>query len=169
MTVVYVTTGAWGSGTGSPLAAAQVDGNFYDVDQRIVSLNTSLATGKRISSVTYTSSSMTFFYTDSTTQTIPLPVATIEYVGAWANSTPYQRNQMIAAGNGFYQVLQDHTSPAAPAPFDPNATLGGNPLYQLFFPLRDVNYDAAIFVPGSIQRTAGELLAQFIANRTMSL
>ena len=35
-----------------------------------------------------------------------------------------------------------------------------NPLYQLWMPLRDVNYDAAIFVPGSIQRTAGELLFQ---------
>jgi hypothetical protein len=36
-------------------------------------------------------------------------------------------------------------------------------------PLRDVNYDAAIFVPGSIQRTAGELLFQGIANRSMGL
>jgi len=45
----------------------------------------------------------------------------------------------------------------------------GNPLYQLLMPLRDVNYDAAIFVPGSIQRDADELVVQFIANRTMRL
>jgi hypothetical protein len=36
-------------------------------------------------------------------------------------------------------------------------------------PLYDVNYDAAIFVPGSIQRTAGEVLFQAAANRTMQL
>jgi len=170
MTIIYVTTGAWGTGAGAPLAAAQVDGNFYDVDQRIVTLNTALADGKRIDTVTYTASSMTFHFTDGTTQVIPLPIATLAYVGPWANSTPYTRNQMFSANNGFYQVLQDHTTPATPAPFDPNAVDGsGNPLYQLFFPLRDVNYDAAIFIPGSIQRTAGDLLAQFVANRTMSL
>jgi hypothetical protein len=36
-------------------------------------------------------------------------------------------------------------------------------------PLRDVNYDAAIFVPGSIQRAVNELLFVGIANRTMNL
>jgi hypothetical protein len=172
MAIVYVTNGAWGSGTGAPIAAAEVDGNFYDVDQRIVTLNSDLAAGKRIDTVTYTSTSMTFHFTDGTTQVVPLPVATLEYVGPWTNSTPYQRNQMITANNGIYQVLQDHTSPPPPAPFDPNATDGTtaqNPLYQLFMPLHDINYDAAIFVPGSIQRTAGELLAQFVANRPMSL
>jgi hypothetical protein len=76
---------------------------------------------------------------------------------------------MISGENGFYQVLQNHTTPAAPATFDPAATQGGNPLYQLWLPMRDVNYDAAIFVPGSIQRTANELLFQGVANRTMLL
>jgi hypothetical protein len=77
---------------------------------------------------------------------------------------------MITADNGFYQVLQGHTTPVAPAVFDPNAVDGSsNPLYQLFLPLNDVNYDAAIFVPGSIQRAVGELLFQGIANRTMQL
>src|SRR5262245_54321230 len=170
MTIVYVTNGAWGTGASAPLAAAQVDGNFYDVDQRIVTLNTALATGKRINTVDYTSGSMTFHYTDGTSQVIQLPVAVLAYVGPWANSTPYSRNQMISANNGFYQVLQDHTSPAAPAPFDPNSFDGSsNRLYQLFLPITDVNYDAAIFVPGSIQRTAGELIWQGVANRTMSL
>lgn len=170
MTIVYVTNGGWGTGTGAPLAAAQVDGNFYDVDQRIVSLNADLAVGKRIDTVTYTETSMTFHFTDGTTQIIPMPIATLAYVGAWINSTPYQRGHMIVADNGFYQVLQDHTTPASPAPFDPNAVDGsGNPLYQLFMPVRDVNYDAAIFVPGIIQRAANELLFRGIANRSMNL
>jgi hypothetical protein len=67
-----------------------------------------------------------------------------------------------------YQVLENHTTPALPAPFDPDAT-GTGLLYQLWFPLFDVNYDAAIFVPGSVQRTAGEVMFQGIANRAMQL
>ena len=169
MTIVFVTTGAWGTGTGTPNSAAQVDGNFYDVDQRIVDLATDLAEGKRIDTVTYSDVSMTFHYTDGTSQVIPLPVATLEYVGPWMNGTPYMRGQMISADNGFYQVLEAHTTPALPAVFDPAATDGTDPLYALWFPLRDVNYDAAIFVPGSVQRAASELLFQGIANRTMRL
>jgi len=171
MAIVYVTTGAWGTGTGTPNSAAQIDGNFYDLDQQIVTLNAALADGKRIDTVTYTANSMTFHFTDGTTQTIPLPVATISYVGPWTNSTPYARNQMVSVpGSGMYQVLVDHTTPAVPAAFDPSATDGsGNSLYSFWMPLYDVNYDAAIFVPGSIQRAAGELLFEGIANRTMRL
>src|SRR5262245_55197260 len=95
MTIVYVTTGAWGSGTGTPNSAAQVDGNFYDVDQRIVALNADLAVGKMIGSVSYTSSSMTFHFTDGTTQVIPLPVAELQYNGEWTNSTPYTRWSLV--------------------------------------------------------------------------
>jgi len=73
-------------------------------------------------------------------------------------------------GVGMYQVLVDHTTPPPPAVFDPNATDGsGNPLYSFWMPLYDVNYDAAIFAPGSIQRSAGELLFQAVANRSMKL
>jgi hypothetical protein len=172
MTIVYVTTGAWGAGTGTPNSAAQVDGNFHDLDQRVVALNADLLEGKRIDFVTYTSSSMTFHYTDTTTQVVPLPVTTLQYVGAWMNSTPYVPGNLFTAGNGFYQVLEPHTSPAYPADFDPDATDGTtdqNPLYALWMPLRDVNYDAAIFVPGSIQREPDELFFQGIANRTMRL
>jgi hypothetical protein len=171
MTIVYVTTGAWGAGTGAPNSAAQVDGNFYDVDQRIVALNADLAEGKRIDSVTYTDTSMTFHFTDGTSQTIPLPIATITYIGQWTNSTPYTRGQMVSErARGMYQVLVDHTTPPLPAVFDPAATdVSGNPLYAFWMPLYDVNYDAAIFVPGSIQRAPEELLFQAVANRTLRL
>jgi hypothetical protein len=173
MAIIYVTTGAWGTGTGTPNSAAQVDGNFYTLDQLIEQVNTDLAEGKRIDHVTYTDTDMTFHFTDGTTQTIPLPIATITYTGQWMNSTPYSRGQMVSVpGVGMYQVLEDHTTPAPPAPFDPAATDGTtdqNPLYSFWMPLYDVNYDAAIFVPGSVQRSAGELLFQGVANRSMRL
>jgi hypothetical protein len=170
MTIVYVTTGAWGTGTGTPNSAPQVDGNFYDVDQRIAGLQTDLAEGKRIDTVTYTGSSMTFNYTDGTSQVIALPVATFQFMGPWTNDAHYIPGHLITGANGFYQVLKDHTTPPWPAAFDPNALDGsGNPLYQLWMPLHDMNYDAAIFVPGSIQRAADELLFVGIANRSMQL
>src|SRR5262245_53879063 len=173
MTIVYVTTGAWGTGTGTPNSAAQVDGNFFDLDQRVVDLVADLAEGKRIDTVTYTSNSMTFHFTDGSSQVIPLPIATMEYVGPWVNSMPYSRGNIISVnGLGIFQVLEDHTTPPLPATFDPNATDGStdnNPLYQLWMPLRDVNYDAAIFVPGSIQRAVDEYLFVGIANRSMNL
>src|SRR5262249_20367825 len=108
--------------------------------QRIGTLAADLAVGKRIDFVTYTDTSMTFHYTDATTQTIPLPVMTMHYVGAWTNSTPYVIGDLFTANHGFYQVLENHTSPALPAPFDPNATDGttaNNPLYSLWMPLFD--------------------------------
>src|SRR4029077_18909896 len=173
MTVVYVTTGAWGAGTGAPNSAAQVDGNFHHFALAVAELETDLAEGKRIDTVTYSSNSMTFHFTDGMSQVIPLPIATLEFVGEWMNSTTYVRGNMISGrGLGIFQVLEDHTTPPAPATFDPDATdetTDQNPLYQLWMPLRDVNYDAAIFVPGSVQRAADELLFQGIANRTMLL
>src|SRR5262249_9529514 len=111
--------------------------------------------------------------TDGTSQVIPLPVATLQYAGEWQNSTPYTRSNLVTvSGLGLYQVLEDHTTPDLPATFDPAATDGStdnNPLYGLWVPIADINYDAAIFVPGTIQRTAGELLAAFVANRSMRL
>jgi hypothetical protein len=106
--------------------------------------------------MTYTQNSMTFYFTDGTSQVIPLPIAVLTLVGEWMNSTTYLRGSMVTyTPLGIFQVLQDHTTPPLPAVFAPNAVDGsGNPLYLLFMPLRDVNYDAMIFVPGSIQLLA---------------
>ena len=171
MTIFYVTTGAWGAGTGTPNTAAQVDGNFYDVDQRIVGLVADFAEGKMIESVTYAGNSFTLHFTDGTTQVIPLPIATLTYKGPWQNSNVYVRGDMVSAHNvGFFQVLVDHSTPPAPAEFDPNAVdSSGNPIYTMFLPLGDTNYDAAIFVPGSVQRNPDELIYQAVANRAMQL
>jgi hypothetical protein len=171
VTIVYVTSGAWGAGSGAPNSAAQVDGNFYDVDQRIVDLDAAMAEGKRIESITSADNILTITFTDGTSQDIPLPIAVITYVGQWTNSTPYTTGQMVSVHSlGMYQVLVNHTTPPLPAIFDPNAVDGsGNPLYSFWMPLYDVNYDAAIFVPGSVQRVAGEALFQAVANRSMRL
>jgi hypothetical protein len=173
MTIYYVTTGPWGTGTGAPISAAQVDGNFHDVDQRIVGLAADLDIGKSIDSITSDANSMTVHFTDGTFQVIPLPIAEITYVGQWTNGTPYTRGQMVSVpGLGMFQVLEDHTTPLTPAPFDPNATdetTDQNPLYLFWMPLYDTTYDAMIFVPGVIQRDGGELLFQGVVTRPIRL
>src|SRR5580765_1727009 len=171
MTIVYVTSGAWGSGSGTPNSAAQVDGNFHNLDQRVVDLVADVAEGKRIDHISYTANSMTVHFTDGTSQVIPLPIAVLTLVGEWMHSKTYFRGNMVTYSPlGIFQVLQAHTTPPPPAPFDPSAVDGSsNPLYQLFMPLHDVNYDAAVFVPGSIQRDPDELLWQGVANRAMKL
>ena len=116
MTIFYVTTGAWGAGTGTPNTAAQVDGNFFDVDQRIVGLVADLAEGKMIDTVTYASNSFTLHFTDGTTEVIPLPIAMMTYRGVWINSLC-----MCAAicfpclTSDFSRYCFDHTTPAPPA------------------------------------------------------
>ena len=96
MTIVYVTTGAWGAGSGAPNSAAQVDGNFYDLDQRVIGLVGDLAEGKRIDHISYTSNSMTVHYTDGSSEVIPLPIATLSLVGPWMNSATYLRGNMVS-------------------------------------------------------------------------
>src|SRR5580765_6394583 len=95
MTIVYVTTGVWGTGSGTPNSAAQVDGNFHDVDQRIVDLVADVADGKRIDHISYTSNSMTVHYTDGTSQVIPLPIAIMEMVGEWLPLQFYSRGNLV--------------------------------------------------------------------------
>ena len=73
MTIVFVTTGPWGSGTGAPNSAAQVDGNFYDVDQRIVGLSADVAVCERSGGPAVDAVRMTRFH-DSTNAAFAVPV-----------------------------------------------------------------------------------------------
>lgn len=40
MTLTFRTDGAWGTGKGAPLTAAEVDGNFHGLDSRVTALET---------------------------------------------------------------------------------------------------------------------------------
>lgn len=167
----YVTAGGWGAGTGTPNSAAQVDTNFYEIVLRLNALEAPGA-GKLISSTSFTTNSVTFTYTNATSDVVPLPVADLQLVGEWTNNTLYQRANMVnVRGLGVFRVLEDHTS-ALTGPFDPNATDGSTDetaLYQLWLPTGDINYDVAPFIPGDLQRAAGDILFQFKAPRPMTL
>ncbi|RWO39497.1 MAG: hypothetical protein EOS11_22145 [Mesorhizobium sp.] len=66
MTIVYRTAGAWGAGQGYNLTALQVDGNFYDLDQRIQAIEDNPPEPVNISNITVVGTQMTIYLEDAT-------------------------------------------------------------------------------------------------------
>lgn len=119
------------TGKGSRLTAGEVDTNFYNLLVAIIALQNDGAFGV---SVSFNGASLTFNWTDGT-QSGPyrLPTAVFNPAGEWTNSTTYHRNDVISVNaDGYYLVLEDHTTDPAPATFNANATegTGADPVYQ---------------------------------------
>ncbi|TIM16290.1 MAG: hypothetical protein E5Y67_03600 [Mesorhizobium sp.] len=66
MTIVYRTDGAWGVGQGYNLTALQVDGNFYDLDQRIQAIEDNPPEPVNISHMTVVGTQWTIYLEDAT-------------------------------------------------------------------------------------------------------
>lgn len=129
MAIVYRTAGAWGPGIGQNLSAAQVDGNFRHLDQRMTGLEDAPPQALSISNVTSTGATMTVHLTDgSTIGPLVLPVAAFYVHGEWQPSTLYALNDVFRHGNAAYVVRVDHTSAAT---FDPALSISGENFYQL--------------------------------------
>jgi hypothetical protein len=116
---------------GSNLTPAEVDGNFIDLDGRVITLETTPPTPVEITNITVSGSQMTVHLSDMTTfGPFTLPRSRFAWRGTWAASTQYYGNDVLAFGEDIYLVLEAHISDTA---FDPAATDGssGNPLYAL--------------------------------------
>lgn len=132
MTITYRTDGDWGSGKGANLTAAEVDGNVYDLDTRVTSLEDDPPEATSISNVTQAGGVATFHLSDGSTFTVDLPTATIKFRGDYTASTAYNVNDLVnAPGYGLYLVLIAHT---APATFDPDASDTDGDYYQQVTP-----------------------------------
>lgn len=81
--IIYRTAGAWGAGKGSNLTAAEVDGNFYDLEERLEAVETYGASTDTITNVTQSGSTITFYTSSggefSVTVSVPR-IATIQTV-----------------------------------------------------------------------------------------
>ncbi len=122
MTIVYRSV------KGSNLTPTEVDNNFHDVDNRIVTLEA--VSGKTIDTIDVTGNVMTITYTDASTDAFPLPVFSLADAnrGAWQPSTPYVESDLVTALGSLYVVNQDHTSELT---FDPEAADTGGNFYSL--------------------------------------
>jgi len=126
MAIVYRTDGAWGTGKGSNLAPAEVDGNFYDLDTRVTYWEDNPPLPIEPVSITITGYNFYMGLSNGETlgpviMTMPVP----EWRGEWTPATPYHDMDFFTAPDGgFGAVMQAHTSAAT---FD-WAALGTNGL-----------------------------------------
>ncbi len=131
MAIVFRTDGPWGAGKGTNLAPAEVDGNFYDVDQRVTFFEDNPPMPIEPISITITGYNFYMGLSNGetlgpVTMTMPVP----EWRGEWTPLTPYNDLDFFTGTDGgFGAVMQSHTSAAT---FD-WAALGTNglPLYRL--------------------------------------
>ncbi len=149
--MLFRTTGPWGPGSGADVSAAQVDANFYELQQAIAALALGSAQPNSISNITSpTGTSLVITMSGGGSFTFPMPVAAFRWRGAYAQ-TAYVRNDLIAvAGEGVYLVVKDHSTALIPT-FNPALLVTGQPAYQLLWainvpaPIRSIT--TASFTP----------------------
>jgi hypothetical protein len=130
--ILYRTSGPWGSGVGANLSPAQVDGNFYDVSQRVQFLELHPPEPVLISSFTSTGGQLYINMSDGTVNgPIAMPVVRWFFRGPWTVSTIYHKDDVIVApDSAVYIVMVDHTSSSST--FDSHANDGhGHDYYSL--------------------------------------
>jgi len=136
---------------GSPLTVAELDGNFTDLDGRVVTLE-GAGSGKQIDFIEQVegSNSITIHYTDSSTDgPFELGQFNFNFRGAWAADTIYTQYDVVTANGSVYLVLQTHTSESV---FDAGASNSDGDFYGLLL----TNPDNVLPVGGA----EGEVLAK---------
>lgn len=131
MAIIYRTAGAWGAGKGANLVAGEVDGNFYEVVQRLTTVETTMP--EAANGIAYFSIAGNLFSVHMTDGTIQgpyqLPTLTWNFRDVWQPSTAYAVNDVVTMNGSVYMVLVNHTSAST---FDPGANDGaGNDYYGL--------------------------------------
>jgi hypothetical protein len=118
MAIIKRTAGPWGSGKGSNLTPAEVDGNFWDLEERVIELETNPPAANSIANISATGSQVTVTLDDATTFTFTMPTARWIWTGDWVDATVYAINDFFADPDtgSIYVVIKGHTSAA---PCDP--------------------------------------------------
>jgi hypothetical protein len=146
-----------GSGTGGNITALQEDENKWAFLTRIQALENDPPEAVSISGFTIIGSQFQINMTDGSHHgPYTLPIATFHDQGTWVNDMPLAPLDLInSPGFGLYRVLIAHTTPSAPATFDPDAVdedsgspTFGQPLYQIVYGEQDYIYDVGFFFPG---------------------
>lgn len=143
--MLFRTNGPWGSGKGSNLTAPEVDGNFYELDQRVADVEADPPTPISVDHVEVTSSTFSIVLTDASVQgPFPLPFSKFNLLGEWQPLTTYASpNSFVTEGGNTYLVQFPHTSAAT---FDPGANDGAGHNYYGLLPFP--NAPIIEFLPG---------------------
>jgi Carbohydrate-binding module family 5/12 len=131
MAIIYRTSGTWGAGKGANLVAGEVDGNFYEVVQRLTTVEDTMpAAANGIAFFSIDGDLFSVHMTDGTIQgPYQLPTLAWNFRDVWLPSTVYAVNDVVTMNGSVYMVLVNHTSATS---FDPGANDGaGNDYYGL--------------------------------------
>ncbi|MDE2470439.1 MAG: hypothetical protein KGL35_17265 [Bradyrhizobium sp.] len=124
------------------------DDAFYNLYLDILALQTTAAPVGIVSITEPAANTIQFNLTNSTSVSATITVPTPQF-SDWTPLTAYAANAVVYAANGFYVVLQAHTSAAS---FDPGATDGaGHALYGLLIQLPAVVRKAVSDADYSVQ------------------
>lgn len=141
-----------GTGTGGNLTPQQADENTWALHTRTKALEDNPPEAISIQGFTVIGSQMQVNMSDGSTQgPFDLPIATFRDMGEWVNSMPLLPLDIVTVPHdGIYKVNIAHTTPVAPAVFDPDADDGsGNLLYTKVYGDDAYIYDLAWFYPGA--------------------
>jgi hypothetical protein len=140
-----------GAGTGGNLTPTQGDLNFWELYSRLKELEDNPPEAVSITGMTVVGSQWEVNMSDgSTFGPFTLPIATFELKGDWLNEMLYYELDLVSVpGYGLYLVRIQHTTPALPATFDPDAVDDeDNPLYLQVFGEDAYVYDFGFSFPG---------------------
>jgi hypothetical protein len=134
MAINYVTSGGWGAGVGRPLHADEVDGNFWNHEQRIGNVET-LQPGVGISSITQTTANqIAITLTNGAVYYFTLPPLDLNYRGEWAVNTYYYVNDLVQVTSLMTVYAVDVAHLSSSTGFSPAATDStGKLLYGILF------------------------------------
>lgn len=137
----------WGAGKGANLTATEVDENFFALAVKVEELEDNPPEGAYIASITVAGNKMKIAMSDGEQfGPFTLPVAALEFRGAWAAGTEYKTGNLFTQANALWYVRVDHK---AEAPFNPSAPDVTGPVYQLVMPF-PLAYDVGFFFPGLV-------------------
>lgn len=120
MTIVYRAV------KGSNLSAAEIDGNFHDVDDRLVVVETNPPAAVVPTSASMSNDIYTLGFSDGQFYSVVFTVPRPRYRGEWQPATTYLAVDYFLAPDGsFGAVTADHVSAAT---FDWSATTGSPPV-----------------------------------------
>lgn len=137
----------WGLGVLRRLTSMEIDLNFWELYNRLQTLEQNPAEGIGISNITVLGSQLMIYMSDGSSYgPFALPIATFAPRGNYQAGASYKAMNLVTVPNmGLYLVLVDHT--AGPT-FNPDLTVGGDPAYLLVFGTDAFIYDIGFFFPG---------------------
>ena len=166
MPLIYRNAGVWGAGKGARLTSLEADGNVYDLDVRVQSLelNPPLAIG--IDHFTVAGNALTIYLTDGSSHgPFTLPSAQWRWAGEWQPLTQFYALDLIGYAGSIYLVRHPHVSAAV---FAADAEdVEGFRYVRLIAPA-DQPYDVGMYHPATIPDD-GSVLLQHVATRPFVL